>query len=117
MLGCPAIFANPRSRQRCEPTRRPPLGIALAKLRRRLTSRVHSSVNVIAPEAWGRGDATEIATAGVAHALEVLGARDLYGSVLSTNVASRRGLDKAGLEVHCEIDHGEHVEAIYAIGR
>jgi RimJ/RimL family protein N-acetyltransferase len=69
----------------------------------------------IAPEAWGRGYATEIAVASVAHALGVLGARRLYASVLSTNFASRRVLEKAGLSVHCDIHHGQHVEVIYAI--
>jgi ribosomal-protein-alanine N-acetyltransferase len=72
---------------------------------------------VIAPEAWGRGYATEVAIASVAHAFGILGARHLYASVLSTNVASRRVLEKAGLSVHREIDHGEHVEVVYAIRR
>lgn len=71
----------------------------------------------IAPEAWGRGYATEVAIASVDYAFGILGARDLYASVLSTNVASRRVLEKAGLTVHCEIDHGEHVEVVYAIIR
>lgn len=72
---------------------------------------------VIAPEEWGRGYASEIATASVAHAFGVLGARELYASILSTNAASRRVLEKAGLSVRSEIDHGDHVEVIYAIGR
>ena len=39
----------------------------------------------------------------------------LHASVGSTNLASRRMLEKAGLSVHCDIDHGGHVEVIYAI--
>ena len=70
---------------------------------------------VIRPDAWGRGYATEIASASVAHAFGVLGADHVYASVLSTNEASRRVLEKAGLSVHCEIDHGEHTEVIYVI--
>ncbi len=72
---------------------------------------------VIDPELWGRGYATEIATAAVAEAIGVLGVDHLYASVLSTNVASRRVLEKAGFAVHREIDHGRYVEVVYAIGR
>jgi len=72
---------------------------------------------VIAPEESGRGYATEIATASVAYAFDVLGVDDLYASVLSTNAASRRVLEKAGLSVHREIDHGQDVEVIYAVQR
>src|SRR5437899_2402265 len=72
---------------------------------------------VIAPENWGRGYATEIATASVAHACDVLGVNHLYASVLSTNGASRRVLEKSGLSVYRELDHGDHIEVIYAIQR
>src|SRR5262249_52933982 len=57
---------------------------------------------VIAPEVWGRGYATEIANASVAHAFDVLGATRLYASALATNAASRRVLEKAGLSVQRE---------------
>ena len=70
---------------------------------------------VIAPKAWGRGYATEIANASVGHAFRALGARQLYASVLSTNHASRRVLEKAGLHVDSEVDRGDHVEVIYVI--
>jgi RimJ/RimL family protein N-acetyltransferase len=70
---------------------------------------------VIAPDVWGRGYATEIAVASIAHAFDVLGAPELYASVLSTNAASRRVLEKAGLSLHREIDHDNHVEVIYVI--
>jgi RimJ/RimL family protein N-acetyltransferase len=72
---------------------------------------------VIAPDAWGRGFATEIAMAAVAYAFEVLGEDQLHASVLSTNAASRRVLEKAGLAVHSEVDHGDHIEVIYCIER
>jgi RimJ/RimL family protein N-acetyltransferase len=72
---------------------------------------------VLSPDAWGRGYATEIATASVEHAFEVLGAGELYASVLASNVASRRVLEKAGLSVNCELDHGGSVEVIYKITR
>ncbi len=72
---------------------------------------------VITPDAWGRGYATEVATASVAHAFAFLGAEQLNASVLSTNLASRRVLEKAGLAVESEINHGDHVEVIYFIAR
>lgn len=72
---------------------------------------------VLMPDAWGHGYATEIAGAGVVHAFEALAADQLYASVLATNVASRRVLEKVGLSVHREIDHRDHVEVIYAIRR
>ena len=70
---------------------------------------------VIAPASWRRGYASEIAAAAAAHASDVLGAPAVHASVLSTNEASRRVLEKAGLSVECEIDHGNHVEVIYVI--
>lgn len=72
---------------------------------------------VIAPGSWGRGYATEIATASVAHAFDELDASLLYASVLSTNRASRRVLEKAGLSVDREIDDDDYVEVIYVIQR
>jgi [ribosomal protein S5]-alanine N-acetyltransferase len=72
---------------------------------------------VIAPDAWGHGYATEIASASVAHAFGVLGIGTLYASVLSTNAASRRVLEKVGLSVHCEVNHGDHLEVIYEIAQ
>jgi RimJ/RimL family protein N-acetyltransferase len=72
---------------------------------------------VIAPNAWGHGYATEIATASVAQAFHELDARQLYASVSSTNLASRRVLEKAGLSVEREIAHDDGVEVIYVIER
>jgi RimJ/RimL family protein N-acetyltransferase len=72
---------------------------------------------VIAPKASGRGYATEIAAASVAYAFQELDAQQLYASVLSTNGASRRVLEKAGLSVEREIDHADHVEVIYVISQ
>ena len=70
---------------------------------------------VITPEAWGRGYASEIATASVAYAFDVVGVDRVHASVLATNGASRRVLEKAGLAVQTEVDHGDHVEVIYVI--
>jgi RimJ/RimL family protein N-acetyltransferase len=72
---------------------------------------------VVAPDAWGHGYATEIAVASVEYAFGMLDAPQLFASVLATNAASRRVLEKAGLAVHREIDHGSHVEVVYAISR
>jgi RimJ/RimL family protein N-acetyltransferase len=72
---------------------------------------------VIAPDEWGRGYATEIATAAVAEAFHVLGVDRVYASVLSTNTSSRRVLEKSGLSLHREIDHGDRVEVVYVVER
>lgn len=72
---------------------------------------------VLAPGVWGRGYATEIASSSVDYAFGVLHADELFASVLSTNAASRRVLEKVGLSVHREVDHDDHVEVIYVIAR
>jgi RimJ/RimL family protein N-acetyltransferase len=72
---------------------------------------------VIAPGAWGHGYATEITTASVTYAFDVLGMDQLHASVLPTNRASRRVLEKDGLVVQCEVDHDDHSELIYVIAR
>ena len=48
---------------------------------------------VVAPSAWGSGYATEIASASVGYAFNVLAAPTVFASVLSTNTASRRVLE------------------------
>jgi RimJ/RimL family protein N-acetyltransferase len=53
----------------------------------------------------------------VADAFDVLDADVVHASVLSSNGASRRVLEKVGLIVHREIDHGDHIEVIYVISR
>ena len=40
-----------------------------------------------------------------------------FASVISTNAASRRVLEKVGFVVHSEFDHGEFAEAVYVIVR
>jgi RimJ/RimL family protein N-acetyltransferase len=72
---------------------------------------------VVTPEMWGAGYASEIAAASAAYAFEVLAAAELYASVLSTNDASRRVLEKAGLRVDRDVAHGDHVEVIYVASR
>lgn len=47
-------------------------------------------------DAWGHGYASEIATVAIAHARE-LGLTDVVGLTLTTNVASRRVLEKVGM--------------------
>ena len=68
---------------------------------------------VIAPNAWGCGHATEIAAASVEYAFEILSAPRVFASVLSTNAASRRVLEKTGVTVCAEVDHGGYIEVVY----
>ena len=106
--------------------RRDALHRAGERRRRRLGGLQHSTIGigerltvgyVVAPEVWGGGHASAIATASVAYAFDVLGAVELHVSVLSTNAASRRVLEKAGLRVDRDVDHGDHIEVIYVASR
>jgi RimJ/RimL family protein N-acetyltransferase len=58
----------------------------------------------VVSEAWGRGHATAIARAAVAHARE-LGLPEVVGFALTTNRASVHVLEKAGLRYEGEIEH------------
>ncbi len=74
-VGCAGVFCVPA---RPDP---PALGYALR------------------PAYWGRGFATELATALVALATGQLGLRALVATVVATNDASRRVVEKAGFEL------------------
>ena len=72
---------------------------------------------VVAPDEWGRGYATEIATTSVQTAFDELKVGTVYASVAARNTASRRVLEKSGLSAHREIDHDGLTEVIYVIDR
>jgi len=72
---------------------------------------------VIAPDLWGRGYATEIASSSIDYALGVLGVAEVYASVAAANGASRRVLEKVGMSLHCEIDHAVAVELVFVKAR
>jgi ribosomal-protein-alanine N-acetyltransferase len=55
-------------------------------------------------EAWGRGYATEIAVGAVERA-RALGLPDVVGFTLTTNVASQRVLEKAGIPFERVLEH------------
>jgi ribosomal-protein-alanine N-acetyltransferase len=56
------------------------------------------------PDLWGRGYATELARAAVERARE-LALTELVGFTLTTNLASQRVLQKAGLRFERTIEH------------
>jgi RimJ/RimL family protein N-acetyltransferase len=58
----------------------------------------------IHPDLWGRGYATEMARAAVARARD-LELTDVVGLTLTTNVASQRVLEKAGLRFERTLEH------------
>ena len=70
---------------------------------------------VIHPDRWNEGYATEITVASVRHGFRDLGFDRIHASVEGRNAASRRVLEKAGLAIEREIDHGEITEVIYVI--
>ncbi len=65
-------------------------------------------------DAWGRGYATEMAYMAVAHARR-LGLTDIVGLTLTTNVASRRVLEKTGMRF--ERQRFEHAGLPHLLGR
>jgi ribosomal-protein-alanine N-acetyltransferase len=58
----------------------------------------------VAPELWGRGYATEMALASIDRARE-LGLEAVVGFTLTTNIASQRVLQKAGLRYERTLEH------------
>ena len=72
---------------------------------------------IVRPEAWGQGHATEITVASLRYAFDGLGLDEVFASVAAAHRASRRVLEKAGLRLVEEIDHGTYGEAIYRVAR
>ena len=64
-------------------------------------------------EFWGKGLATEIATASVDTAFHQIGLSDLVAFTLPTNVASRRVLEKAGFTFERDIVHADLPHVFY----
>jgi RimJ/RimL family protein N-acetyltransferase len=58
----------------------------------------------VRPDAWGRGYATEMARLAVAEGRR-LGLGDVVGIAATSNLASRRVLEKAGLRVEATVEH------------
>jgi len=58
----------------------------------------------VRPDAWGRGYATEMARAAIAEGRR-LGFDELLGVAATTNLASRRVLEKAGVRIEATVEH------------
>jgi RimJ/RimL family protein N-acetyltransferase len=58
----------------------------------------------VRPDAWGRGYATEIARLAIAEGQRI-GLADVVGVAATTNIASRRVLEKAGLHIEAIVEH------------
>jgi [ribosomal protein S5]-alanine N-acetyltransferase len=70
----------------------------------------------LAAEYWGRGLATEMARALVAHA-ERHGLLDLIAYTDPTNAASRRVMEKAGFAYEREVEHQGRLQVVYRRSR
>lgn len=79
-------------------------GVTTDCLRGERTRAGHAPRYAIAPSCWGQGYATEIARAAVQRARE-LALPELVGFTLTTNLASQRVLQNAGLRFEREIEH------------
>ena len=67
----------------------------------------------VVPEHWGRGYATEMAQASVAHAFSELDLADVVAFTLPDNGASRRVMEKAAFEYEKEILHAGLPHVLY----
>jgi RimJ/RimL family protein N-acetyltransferase len=65
------------------------------------------------PRFWGRGLATNLARALVTVAHGQLAIPEIVGFTLTTNMTSRRVLEKTGFEYQGPIDHGQHAHVLY----
>jgi [ribosomal protein S5]-alanine N-acetyltransferase len=66
-------------------------------------------------EFWGKGFATEMATASLKVAFQRLGFGDIVALTLPTNHASRRVMEKAGLRYERDIIHAGLPHVLYRI--
>lgn len=66
-------------------------------------------------ETWGKGFATEIATAALHVAFLQLGLQDLVAFAIPENAASRRVMEKAGFRFERDIVHRDQRHVLYRI--
>jgi len=66
---------------------------------------------------WGNGYATEAARASIEFGLDELGLNEIVAVTLSTNLASRRVMEKCGLAFVGVVDVYGHSHVKYAIDR
>jgi RimJ/RimL family protein N-acetyltransferase len=66
---------------------------------------------------WGRGYGTESALASVQYAWNVMQLKELYGAAAIDNIASRKILEKTGLQLTGTFDHNGIVCAWYKMAR
>jgi [ribosomal protein S5]-alanine N-acetyltransferase len=66
-----------------------------------------------APERWGEGLATELATASIEVAFGPLGLDSVIAYSLATNTASRRVMEKSGFVYERELNHASLAHVLY----
>lgn len=69
------------------------------------------------PEFWGRGMATELATASVQVGFGFLGAKEIVTFTLPTNLASRRVMQKAGFQYDRDFEYLKLPHVLYRLQR
>jgi RimJ/RimL family protein N-acetyltransferase len=70
-----------------------------------------------APEYWGRGFATEIASACLSVGRVTFGFSTMVAVTLPTNTASRRVMEKAGLRYERDVTHAGQTHVLYRISQ
>ncbi|MCA1481723.1 GNAT family N-acetyltransferase, partial [Bradyrhizobium sp. NBAIM08] len=69
----------------------------------------------VAASRWGEGLATEIARASVRVAFEEIGLPDVVAFTRTTNIASQRVMEKAGLRREVEFEHVELAHVLFRL--
>ena len=71
----------------------------------------------VAPAHWGHGFATEAAAASLAWGFDVCKLDEIVSFTMPENLASRRVMEKLGMEFEREFDHQGLPHVLYRIGR
>ena len=71
------------------------------------------------PEVWGQGYAGEMVRAALAHTFDEMGQERVFGSTRVSNTASRKTLERAGLELTGTVDDvpGREPSVLYRLER
>ncbi len=77
---------------------------------------IHYEVSYeLQPAYWGRGYGTEIIEQVITYGFDVFGLKELYAETQKKNVASRRLLEKVGMQLFSELDRFGESQCVYVI--
>jgi RimJ/RimL family protein N-acetyltransferase len=65
------------------------------------------------PNAWGKGYATEVAEAALAHGFEALGLETIFAITLASNTASQAVMQRIGLTYRRRVDYKGFTDLVW----